>query len=147
MARTETAITQAADELIDAFNHADWDRLRPLLAPDLVYAETGTGRRVEGPDAYFELLDGWKAASSDVNGTIRNVVASDDTVVQEVLWEGVHSGPLPTPGGVLEATGKHFVIEATGWYEFEGGLIREIHHHLDVLALLQQIGALPGPPQ
>jgi steroid delta-isomerase-like uncharacterized protein len=144
MAQTGTAITQAAEELIDAFNHSDWERLRPLLAPNLVYAETGTGRRVEGQDAYFELLTGWKDAFPDVNGTIRNVVAGDDTVVQEILWEGVHSGPLQTPGGTLEPTGKHIIVEASAWYQFDGGLIREVHHHVDILTLLQQLGALPA---
>jgi hypothetical protein len=65
MARTEGDIAGAAAELIDAFNEADWSRLRPLLASDLVYDETGTGRRVEGADAYVALLDGWKAAFPD----------------------------------------------------------------------------------
>jgi steroid delta-isomerase-like uncharacterized protein len=147
MAQTDTAITQAAEQLIDAFNHDDWDRLRPLLAPDVVYAEAGTGRRIEGADAYFELLNGWKTALPDVNGTIRTALASNDTVAQELLWEGTHSGPMQTPGGTLEATGNHIRVDATAWFQFQDGLIHEIHHHLDVLTLLQQIGALPGPPQ
>jgi len=41
---------------------ADWERFRGLLAPDAVYAETGTGRRVEGADAYVALVQGWKRA-------------------------------------------------------------------------------------
>ena len=65
MARTEGDIAGAAAELIDAFNGADWSRLRPLIASDLVYNETGTGCRVEGADAYVALLDGWKAAFPD----------------------------------------------------------------------------------
>jgi steroid delta-isomerase-like uncharacterized protein len=147
MPQTQAAIANAAEDVITAFNHADWDSIRPLIAPDLVYAETGTGRRVEGADAYFEALTGWRDAVPDVTGTIRNVVASDDTVAQEIVWEGTHTGALQTPGGTLEPTGNHIRIDATAWYRFDDGLIQEVHHHLDLLTLLQQIGALPGPPQ
>ena len=35
---------RATAELIDAFNRADWDRMRASLAPDVHYTETGTGR-------------------------------------------------------------------------------------------------------
>jgi ketosteroid isomerase-like protein len=55
-------LTQVAADLIDAFNEADWERFRAVLSPDAVYAETGTGRRVEGADAYVQLCQGWKDA-------------------------------------------------------------------------------------
>ena len=96
-------LTQAAADLIDAFNEADWERFRGVLAPDAVYAETGTGRRVEGADAYVALCQGWKVALPDVRGTIRGVIASEDQVAQEILWEGTYMGPMETPGGTLDA--------------------------------------------
>jgi steroid delta-isomerase-like uncharacterized protein len=144
MAQTGTDITQAAADLISAFNQADWDTLRTLVAADLVYAESGTGRRVESADAYFELLKGWKEAFPDGNGTILAAVTGDDIVAQRIRWEGTHTGPMQTPAGPVEATGSRISVEASAWHHFEGGTIREIHHHLDVLTLLQQIGALPG---
>jgi hypothetical protein len=30
------------------------------------------------------------------------------------------------------------------WYTFQGEIIQEVHHHLDVMSMLQQIGALPA---
>ena len=139
-------LTQAAAELIDAFNEADWERFRGVLAPDAVYAETGTGRRVEGADAYVELCQGWKDALPDVRGTIRGALAGDDTVAQELLWEGTHTGPMQTPGGILESSGARISVEASLWARFEGGKAREVHHYLDMLTLLQQIGAVSAPP-
>ncbi len=143
MAQAGDDLTQAAAELIDAFNEADWERFRGVLAPDAVYAETGTGRRVEGADAYVELCQGWKDAFPDVRGTIRAAVAGDDTVAQELLWEGTHTGAMPTPGGTLEPSGAQIRVEASLWARFDGGKAREVHHYLDVLTLLQQIGAIP----
>jgi steroid delta-isomerase-like uncharacterized protein len=147
MATDGTDLTQAAAAFIDAFNRADWEAFRGFTAPDTVYTETGTGRRVEGADAYVELCQGWKAAFPDVAGTIRTAIASGDVVAQEIVWEGTHTGPLQTPDGVIEATGNRISIQASNWIRFAGDRAQETHHYLDVLALLQQIGAMPGTGQ
>src|SRR3954467_13076100 len=60
MAHTATDITQAAADLIHAFNEADWDRYRTRFTSDVVYTETETGRRVDGAGACVELSQGWK---------------------------------------------------------------------------------------
>ena len=144
MAHTATEITQAAADLTHAFNDADWERFRNGLAPDAVYSETGTGRRAEGADAYLALCKGWKEAMPDVSGTIRKSLAGDGTVAQEVLWEGTHTGPMQTPAGTIEASGSRVSALGTLWVTFDGDKAREVTHHLDVLTILQQVGALPA---
>lgn len=136
--------TAVAREVVEAFNAADWDRFRAVLADGLVYEETGTGRRVEGIDAYVQLCQGWRQAFPDVTGTIRRAVAGGEVVAEEVAWAGSHTGPLETPGGTVPATGRRIEVEATLWVAVRGGKATAIRHHLDVLALLQQVGALPG---
>jgi steroid delta-isomerase-like uncharacterized protein len=144
MAQHAVDITQEATDLISAFNDADWDRVRSMLTADVVYTETGTGRRVDGVDAYVELCKSWKEAFPNTGGTIRTTLAGDGTVAQEILWEGTHTGPLQTPTGTIEATGNKVSVPATQWITFDGDKVREVHHHIDILTLLQQIGALPG---
>jgi predicted ester cyclase len=144
MAQAATDIAQAAADLTQAFNDSDWERGRSLCAPGVVYNETGTGRRIEGVDAYVELLQGWKEAFPDVRGTIRRSLADNDTVAQDILWEGTHTGPMQTPAGALTPTGNRISVQGTVWVSFEGAKVREVHNHLDVLALLQQTGALPA---
>jgi len=60
-----------------------------------------------------------------MSGTVLRALGGGENVAQEILWEGAHHGPLSTPMGTHHPTGS------------------EIHHHLDVFALLQQIG-VPG---
>jgi len=134
--------TKVATDAIEAFNSADWPRFRRLLAPDLVYQETGTGRRVSGPDAYVELCQGWRDALPDVRGAINRSVASGDTVVQEITWTGTHDGALVTPAGAVPASGARVEVEATFWVTVEAEQIKEAHHHLDVLSLLRQVGVI-----
>ena len=133
-----------ATDLIDAFNQTDWDRLRGVLAPDVRYSETGTGRRVDGADAYLQLCQGWKEAFSDAEGTVTNAAGGQDVAVLEIRWEATHTGPLETPAGTVPASGNRISVDASFWTRDEGDAIVEIHHHLDVLRMLQQIGALPG---
>lgn len=133
-----------AETVITAFNAADWAQLRAVVAPNLVYTETGTQRRVENLEDYLQLLQGWKQALPDARGTIHKAVSQGNTVVQEVIWEGTQTGPLLTPAGTLPPSGKAIRVPAAIWYTVEGGLVQEVHHYLDVLALLQQLGALPG---
>jgi steroid delta-isomerase-like uncharacterized protein len=134
--------TRVATEAIEAFNSADWPRFQRLLTPDIVYHETGTGRRVSGPDAYVELCQGWKQAFPDVHGTIHRSVASGATAAQEITWTGTHEGELETPAGTVPASGAKIEVQATWWVTVTGEQITEARHHLDVFSLLQQVGVI-----
>jgi steroid delta-isomerase-like uncharacterized protein len=137
--------TAVATELVEAFNVGDWERLRATLHSDVVYEETGTQRRVEGADAYVRLCQGWKESFPDARGAVQATITSAQRVAQEVLWEGTHRGSLPVPGGSVTPSGKRISVRGSMWYTIADGRAREIHHHLDVLTLLQQVGAIPAP--
>ena len=132
--------------LLEAFNRGDWDTVRTLVVPDLTYEEPSTGRRVQGAEDYVRLCQGWRRALPDCTGTLLRAVASEDTIVLEVRWEGTHTGPMETPGGTLPPTGRRIEGLAVLWNVLEGDRIREVRHHLDMLTLLQQIGVI-APPQ
>src|SRR5919107_6046747 len=85
----------------------------------------------------------WRDWSSDV---CSSDLATEDQVAQEILWEGTHTGPMETPGGTLPPSGAQISVEASLWVRFHGDKAREVHHYLDVLSLLQQIGAIPREP-
>src|SRR4051812_45441098 len=53
---------------IEAFNRADWDALRELCSPSVVYSETGTGLRLEGIDACDAAWHAWRVAMPDLTG-------------------------------------------------------------------------------
>jgi steroid delta-isomerase-like uncharacterized protein len=133
---------EAAERLLGAFNDGDWGAFRAGVADDVVYVESGTGRRIEGAEAYVALCQGWRGALPDVRGTVLRSLSDDGVVAQEVVWLGTHDGPLPTPNGDIPATGRPVSIEATLWVEARDDLVLEVHHHLDVMALMAQIEGL-----
>ena len=133
-----------ARAVIDAFNAADWDRLRSVVSPDIVYEETGTDRRIEGVEDYLALCQTWRKALPDVIGQIDTLLSAGGTVAMEVTWSGTHTGPLATPGGEIPATGKPVVVRGTLWYQTAGDRVENLRHHLDVLGMLNQLGVLPA---
>lgn len=140
MNSTETL--SLASRALEAFNTADWDAFRALSHDDIVYVESGTGRRIEGIEAYLGTLREWKTALPDVHGDVRKAVADGDVAAQNVLWRGTHQGDLPTPDGPIPATGVEVVVSGSLWVTSRDGRVAEVEHHLDVLSLLAQVGAL-----
>jgi len=137
-------LTGIAQGVITGFNKGDWEQFRASLAPDVHYEEMGTMRQTDSADAYVQLVQGWKQSFPDAKGTIHHTIASGDKVAQEVLWEGTHTGDMPTPNGTLPASGKKISVPATVWYIFQGNTIKEVHHHIDIMTMMTQLGALPS---
>ena len=140
----EQDLIKVARGLVEAFNRSDWEGCRAALAADALYDEVGTARRLQGVAQIIQGLQGWKGAMPDVKGTVTNAVATGNTAVLEVTWQGTHTGPLPGPTGTLPATGKRQTTRSGWLLNFDGGRIKESRHYFDMLSFMQQIGALPS---
>jgi steroid delta-isomerase-like uncharacterized protein len=127
---------------VDAFNSADWDRMRATFAPDGVYEEPGTQRRLAGADAIIEANEGWRAAFPDAKGTVTDAFACDDRVALRITWEGTQSGALQVPGGEIPPTDRRVTIQACQVMRFEDGRIAESCHFFDMLGMLEQLGTI-----
>ena len=128
------------NDIIDSFCAKDLDRLRALADDRIVYQETGTGRRVEGIDAYIALCEGWLTAFPDVAGKLGTVLEAGNQAAAEIVWTGTNSGPIAMPDGEVPATGKSIDLHSSFWATFNGDKVIEVRHHLDVLGMLQQLG-------
>src|SRR6266851_111410 len=69
-ARMASDAIALAKEGVEVFNQSDWGRITQLSTANVFYDEVGTGRRVEGPDAFIALSKGWKTAFPDAKGTV-----------------------------------------------------------------------------
>ena len=141
---TEQDLLAQAKAQIEAFNDADWDHWRTLVAPNCVTEEVGTQRRLVGHDENIESMKGWRTAFPDAKGTVNRALVSGDTVVLELTWRGTHDGPLHGPGGVIPATGRSQSTDAVFITDHTDGKIIRGRHYFDMMTLLEQIGAMPG---
>ena len=137
-------VIEIAKAAVTAYNEKDWNRTRDMLATDAVYDEKATNRRLEGADQIIEAFQGWANAFPDSKATFIREFASGDTAVLELVWKGVHTGPLQTPTGAIPASNEPIELPACEVFRVEGEKIKSSSHYFDMLTLLKQIGAMEG---
>ena len=134
-------VIEIAKAAVTAYNKKDWNELGNLLAANAVYDEKATNRRLEGSGQIIEALQGWAQAFPDSKGTFIREFVSNDTAILELVWKGVHTGPLQTPTGAIPPSNKPIEVPACEVFRVEGGKVRSMSHYFDMLTLLNQIGA------
>ena len=134
-------VIEVAKAAVTAYNKKDWNELGNLLAANAVYDEKATNRRLEGSGQIIEALQGWAQAFPDFKGTLIREFASSDAAILELVWKGVHTGPLQTPTGAIPPSNKPIEVPACEVFRVEGGKVRSMSHYFDMLTLLNQIGA------
>src|SRR5215467_10654067 len=130
-----------AKDCILAYNDKSWGKLGNLLAGEAVYDEKATHRRIQGVDKIIEAWRGWASAIPDSKATFVREMECGDSAVLELLWKGVHSGPLPTPAGVIAASNKVVELPACQIVFVRDGKVASVAHYFDFLTLLRQVGA------
>jgi steroid delta-isomerase-like uncharacterized protein len=134
-------VIEIAKASITAYNDKDWSKVKDMLAADAVYDEKGTHRRIQGAGEIIEALQNWAKAFPDSKATFVREFASGNTAVFELVWKGVHTGPLQTPTGTIPASNKPVEIPACQVVQVEGGKVKSTSHYFDMLTMLTQIGA------
>src|ERR1700738_5064778 len=110
-------VIEIAKAQITASNDKKWSKAKDLLAADAVYDEKGTHRRIQGAGEIIEAWQGWAKAFPDSKAPFVREFAVGATAVLELVWKGVHTGPLQTPTGIIPASNKPVV-------QVDGGKIK-----------------------
>jgi steroid delta-isomerase-like uncharacterized protein len=132
---------EIAKAQIEAYNAKDWNRAKETIAPQVVYDEVGTHRRLTGANEVIAAWQGWAKALPDSNATFQSATADGNTVTLELTWRGTHTGPLETPNGAIAPTGRPIEVRAVQVVEVADGNAKAIRHYFDMGTILQQIGA------
>jgi steroid delta-isomerase-like uncharacterized protein len=136
-----SATTRRAYDLINA---GDIDGFGELMAEDFVEHEETPGF-APTKEGVLEMFRMYRAAFPDLQMHADEVLVSGDkTVVTRVRATGTHQGELM---GVAP-TGKSVDVQLIDIMQFnDAGLACEHWGLVDMLSMLQQLGAIPaGPP-
>lgn len=132
--------TQRAYELINA---GDIDGFGELVADDFVEHEESPGLAPtkEGVLQFFRM---YRMGFPDLRMDAEEVLVSGDKTVTRARATGTHEGELMG----MPATGKRVDVQLIDIMRFNAaGLICEHWGLVDMLSMMQQIGAIPeGPP-
>jgi len=137
-----TNVVETAKAAVIAYNEKNWDKVRGLVVEKGVYDEKATGRRLQGVSQIIEAWQGWAKAFPDSKATFIGEHAAGDTAVLEMVWKGVHTGPLQMPTGAISPSGRPIEMPACQVVKVEGGKVQTMTHYFDLATMLRQIGAL-----
>lgn len=124
----------------EVLSEHDLDVLPDLVAEDFVEQNPppGQGPGREGLRAFLAQMF---EAFPDLRWRVEEMVAEGDRVAAWSTWEGTHRGTFLG----LPPTGRSVAVEAWTIDRFRDGKIAESRILMDVMGLMQQLGAIPGP--
>ncbi|SRR6266540_7061297 len=122
-----------------------WDKrnmaaIDELIAADYIQHTRGVPPGREGVKQFFGMV---RAAFPDVTQTAEDMIAEGDKVVWRWTIRGTHTVPFQQ----LPPTGKQVTITGVNIVRIAGGQLVENWGEVDMLGLLQQLGAIPMPGQ
>lgn len=137
---SDQALIDAAKASIVAYGNKDWDAVRRVVTPAVVYDEVSTSRKVRGIDDLLTIWKGWAAAFPDSKATFENAHVSGNTVILELTWRGRQTGPLRTAAGEIPATGKPIEMRACQIVDVVDGKTQQIRQYFDIATMMTQLG-------
>ena len=139
-----TNVVEVAKALLIAYNDKNWSSIKSMLAAGAVYDEKGTHRQIRGVGEIIHAWQDWAKTIPNSKATFVREFASGDTAIFEIVWKGVHAGPLQTPTGNIPASRGLIELPACEIVQVEAGKVKSVSHYFDMLTLLTQTGATKG---
>ena len=128
-------------QAIDDNRTSDWSILDEYIAEDFAAHNPpvpGVSLDREGMKQASEIF----RVATPGRHEIGLQVAEGDLVVSQILGRGVHAGELLG----IPATNNEVETEGIAIHRIRDGKIVEYWSVTDIVRVLQQVGALPGPP-
>jgi steroid delta-isomerase-like uncharacterized protein len=128
-------------EAVDDNHTSDWSVLDEYIAEDFVAHNPpipGVSLDRDGMKRAAEIF----RVATPGRHEIRMQVAEGDLVVSRIVGRGVHEGELLG----IPATHREVETDGIAIHRIRDGKIVEYWSVVDVARVLQQVGALPGPP-
>ena len=131
------ALTRRVTEEI--VNKGNLDLVDEIFDKDFI--GHGSPEDIKGPEGWKQFLSQYLSAFPDLKITIHDQIAEGDRVVDRHTATATHKGELAG----IAPTGKQVTITEIIINRITGGKIVESWSNIDMLGLMQQIGAVPPP--
>ncbi|GAC1348961.1 MAG: hypothetical protein NVSMB27_18620 [Ktedonobacteraceae bacterium] len=128
-------------QIEEAWNAGNLDALDNLFAPNFIAHNAAPGMPPGLQGAKMAHL-GSVQALPDRRTTIEDILAEGEYVVVRVRMIGTNQGGFPWLG--IPANGNRVDVQWTSIYRLADGKIVEHSAVMDMLGLLQQLGAIPA---
>jgi steroid delta-isomerase-like uncharacterized protein len=139
---------QEAKEVIRRWNNEGWsggkyDLAHEIISPNMTVHGAGGQAVGMGPDGLIDLIKTWRTAFPDGRMAIDDIIVEGDIVAIRNTWHGTHEAEFYG----VPASGATVAVTSVGIDRVVDGLVTEGWGELDMVGMMQQMGALPlvGP--
>jgi predicted ester cyclase len=140
--------SQEAKEIIRRWNEEGWsggkyELANEIISPNMVVHGAGGQAVGMGPDGLIDLIRTWRTAFPDGRMEIDDLIVEGDLVAIRNTWYGTHEAEFYG----VPPSGKPVAVTSVGIDRVQDGLVTEGWGELDMVGMMQQMGALPlvGP--
>ncbi len=123
----------------EVWNNRNMDAADELFAPD--HTSPSAPQLPAGPEGVKIIAGMFLQAFPDLHIEVDRLVASEDRVAGRLIERATHQGEfmgIPPTGNAIDFT-------EIGLLRIENGKIAESWYEMDMMRLMQQIGAIPAP--
>jgi steroid delta-isomerase-like uncharacterized protein len=128
---------------IEAYNERDLEAEADVLAPGFVAHVPAAPGPLEGLEAWRQFSGPFAEAFPDLRLTVQDIAAEGNMVAARVAFHGSHRGEFQG----IPPTDKQVSFSSIEVNRVVGGQVEEHWVELDLLGLMQQLGAIPEPEQ
>jgi predicted ester cyclase len=127
----------------EAWNKGNYDVANEVIHPRMRVHGAGGQPVEQGPEGLKGLIGTWRNAFPDGHMEVNGLIAEGDLVAAILTWRGTHQGEFYG----AQPSGKQVVCTSIGIDRVEDGVIVDGWGELDMVGMMQQMGAMPlaGP--
>jgi steroid delta-isomerase-like uncharacterized protein len=137
-----------AKEIIRRWNEEGWsggkyELAYEIISPDMVVHGAGGQTVGMGPDGLIDLIRTWRTAFPDGRMEIDDLIVEGETVAIRNTWYGTQEAEFYG----IPPSGRQVAVTSVGIDRVADGKVAEGWGELDMVGMMQQLGALPtvGP--
>src|SRR5262245_37554002 len=137
-----------AKEIIRRWNEEGWsggkyDLAHEIISPNMQVHGAGGQTVGMGPDGLIDLIRTWRTGFPDGRMEIDDLIVEGDTVAIRNTWYGTQAEEFYG----IPPSGNKVAVTSVGIDRVQGGLVTEGWGELDMIGMMEQMGALPmvGP--
>lgn len=124
----------------DLFNEGDLSVADELIAPNAVDHNEPPG--TDCREHFKRVATMLRSAFPDLHMHIEDMIADEEKIALRITITGTHSGPDAFAG--IPPSGKRFQVQQMRFARFANGQMTESWAVIDMLAWMQQLGAIPA---
>ncbi len=127
----------------EGWSGGNYDLANEIIAPVMTVHGAGGQAVGMGPEGLVDLIKTWRTAFPDGYMTVDDIIVEGDLVGIRNTWHGTQQEPFYG----IPASGKTVHVTSVGLDRVKDGQVVEGWGELDMVGMMQQLGALPmvGP--